>query len=140
MKTGERQRRQPKLPAVSEQMKAWSGALTAEIGCWPSVTVRPFFGFAAVYRRDRMFAALPGTRSLQNANSLAFKLESPVPRLRKLLQQDPRIESMQPAAPGDNSANRTRWFTFELSEDSDLHGALDWLARSYEAAAKGAKG
>ncbi len=31
---------------------------------------------------------------------------------------------------------KARWFTFELSTDVDLHDALDWLARGYEAAGK----
>ena len=121
-------------------MKAWSAALAAEIGNWPRVTVRSFFGFNALYRRDKMFAALPRTRSMQTANSLVFKLESPAPRLRAQLQQDSRIGSMQPAVRGETSTKGGRWFTFELSEDGDLHDALDWLGRSYDAAGKGAKG
>ena len=28
----------------------------------------------------------------------------------------------------------SRWFVFELSSDSDLNDALDWLRRAYEAA------
>ncbi len=32
--------------------------------------------------------------------------------------------------------SKTRWYTFELGSDSDLHGALDWLGQAYEAAGK----
>jgi hypothetical protein len=118
----------PKLPAVSEQMKAWSAALAAEFDGWPQVTARSFFGFTALYRRDRIFALLPRTRGMETANSLAFKLESPAARLRARLQQDPRIASTR--------MQKARWLTFELTSDKDLRDALDWLARAYEAAGK----
>jgi hypothetical protein len=29
---------------------------------------------------------------------------------------------------------KARWFTFELASDADLHQALKWLSRAYEAA------
>ena len=32
--------------------------------------------------------------------------------------------------------NNTRWFTFELACDADLHLALDWFGTAYEAANK----
>ncbi len=120
--------KRPKLPAVSEQMKEWSAALAAEIGGWPWVTARAFFGFTALYRRAKIFALLPRTRGMETANSLAFKLESPAPRLLAQLQQDPRIGSAQ--------MRKARWFTFELTADKDLRDALDCLARAYEAAGR----
>jgi hypothetical protein len=122
----------PKLPAVSEEMKAWSAALKAEISGWPGITLRSFFGFTALYRRDRIFALLPQTRGMETANSLAFKLQSPAPRLLARLRQDPRI--------GSAEMQKARWFTFELATAGDLRDALDWLARAYDAAAKAAKG
>jgi hypothetical protein len=118
--------RRPKLPAISDEMKVWSAALKAETGDWPGVKGRSFFGFTALYRRDRIFALLPRTRAMTTPNSLAFKLQSPKPRLLKRLQQDPRIGSTQ--------MQKARWFTFELAADGDLHHALDWLARAYDAA------
>jgi hypothetical protein len=121
-------RSQSKLPAVSEQMKAWSAALAAELGGWPQVTARSFFGFAALYRRDRIFALLPRTRGMETANSLAFKFVAPPPRVLTRLQQDRRIRSTQ--------MKKARWFTFELTSDADLHDALDWLGRAYDAAGK----
>src|SRR5260221_6647070 len=48
----------PQLPKVSEQMKAWSSALEAEVADWPHASTRSFFGFTAVYRKDKIFAAL----------------------------------------------------------------------------------
>ena len=113
-------------------MKAWSAALEAEIGDWPSVQSRAFFGFTAFYRRNKIFALLPRTRGMETANSLAFKLESPTARLLAKLQRDPRV--------GSTPMQKARWFTFELAADRDLHDALNWLARAYEAAGKTSKG
>src|ERR1039458_8889676 len=120
-------------------MKAWSAALKAEIGDWPGVKVRSFFGFTALYRRGRIFAPLPQTRGMGTPNSLAFKLKSPeprhplapAPRLLVRMRRDPRI--------GSTEMQKARWFTFELATDADLHDALDWLARSYDAAGKASK-
>ena len=121
-------RKHPKFPAVSEQMKAWSAALADELNDWPQVTARSFFGFTALYRKEFIFAALPRTRAMETANSLVFKVENPSARLRSRLESDRRIGSMD--------MQRARWFTFEVSSDSDLHDALDWLGRAYDAAAK----
>jgi TfoX/Sxy family transcriptional regulator of competence genes len=121
----------PKLPAVSEQMKAWSAALRDEVSGWAQVEARSFFGFTALYRKDLMFAALPRTRALETANSLVFKIENPTANLLDRLKSDPRIGSM--------SMQKARWFLFALSADADLHDALDWLGRAYDAASKPAK-
>jgi hypothetical protein len=40
------------------------------------VSTRAFFGFTALYRKERIFALLPRTRAMETANSLAFKLET----------------------------------------------------------------
>ena len=118
-----------KLPLVSEQMKAWSSALADEIAGWPQVATRSFFGFTALYRKDKMFGALPRTRAMQTPNSLVFKLETPAATERGRIEKDPRI--------GDMQMQKARWYTFEISSDSDLHEALDWLRRAYDAAPKG---
>lgn len=118
--------KRPKLPPISEAMQAWSAALRAETGDWPGVSLRSFFGFTALYRRDRIFALLPRTRAMETPNSLAFKLQSPAPRLLARMRKDPRI--------GSTEMQKARWFTFELTADGDLHHALDWLARAYDAA------
>ena len=116
----------PSLPAISEQMKAWSAALEAELVEWPRVSLRPMFGFKALYRGKRIFGVLPRTRGMGSANSLAFKLEGASPRVLARLNKDPRTQTtMMPAR---------RWFVFELSSDRDLKDAMDWLGRAYEAA------
>ena len=118
----------PKLPPVSDQMKAWSSALAAEVADWPQVTARNrFFGFTALYRVSRMFAALPRTRAMQTANSLVFKLKDVSSTVKKRLKSDSRVGSMQ--------IKNVRWFTFELSSDSDLHDALNWIGIAYDSVA-----
>jgi hypothetical protein len=112
-------------------MKAWSAALAVEVGSWPEVATRSFFGFTALYRKEKIFALAPRTRGMETANSLAFKFEAPSAAARARLEADPRIGSMQ--------IQKARWFTFELSSDADLHDALDWLGRAYEAAGRNKK-
>ena len=112
-------------------MKAWSSALAAEVAAWPKVSTRSFFGFTALYCEDRIFGMVPRTRGIDTANSFAFKLENPPPAVRQLLDSDPRRLSLQ--------LGTGRWFIYELSSDADLHDALEWLFRSYQAAATQAK-
>lgn len=119
--------RQPQ-PPISEEMKAWSTALANEAADWPDLTPRSFFGFTALYRRERMFAVLPRSRNLESANTIAFKFESPTVAVQKQLSSDLRIGSID--------RDNTRWCTFLLSSNADLHDALDWLAQAYEAVAK----
>ena len=117
-----------KLPPVSDQMKAWSAALAAEVAEWPRATARSFFGFGALYRGDNIFGMLPRTRSFGNGNLLAFRIDDATDRIKARLAKDPHI--------GRIDQNNSRWFTFELSCDAELHQALDWLGTAYEAASK----
>ncbi len=123
----------PKLPKVSEEMKAWSAALADEVASWPHVSARPFFGFTALYRGDKMFAALPRTRGWDSAKSLAFKWENRASSVSARLQEDSRLRIWS------SRLREARWFAFELSCDNDLHDALEWLGRAYDAAAKSKK-
>ena len=122
--------RQP-LPPVSEQMKAWSAALAAELRDWTQVTEKSFFGFTALYRGKTMFGLLPRTRSIFKGNAIAFKNDKLNPASKALLENDPRIAAFD--------KDKKRWFTFELAGDSDLHEALGFLARAFEAAGKPSK-
>ena len=118
----------PKLPPVSEEMKAWSAALAAEVESWPELSTRVFFGFTALYRRGRMFGALPRTRGMETPNGFAFKIEEPSPPIRMRLQSDSRVGSRQ--------MDKARWFTFEITSNADLHDALTWLEKAYRAGGK----
>jgi hypothetical protein len=109
-------------------MKAWSSALEAEVAEWPHASTRSFFGFTAVYRKEKIFAALPRTRAWGTANSLAFKLPTASTAVQSRIEKDSRV--------GYTLMGKTRWFTFELSSDADLHAALDWLGEAYTSAGK----
>jgi hypothetical protein len=113
-----------KSPPVSEQMKAWSTALAAELVDWPQVTQKSFFGFTALYRGKKMFALLPRTRSIFKSNAVAFCMDAANRSTRTLLEKDPRISAFD--------KGKTRWFTFELSGDADLHDALDYLGKALD--------
>ena len=119
-------RTRPRLPKITEEMKAWSAALGTEVMTWPAVTTRPMFGLTAVYRARRIFAVLPRTRCMDAPNSIAFKLESAGVRMRARAQRDPHISSF--------GVQKSRWLSFEMNCDADLHPALQWLSRAYEAA------
>ena len=127
--SAEVKRARPKLPKVSEEMKAWSAALTTEVAGLPQVRARGFFGFTALYRGNKIFALLPCTRAVETPNSLAFKLESPPWRILTRLQHDPRVAATE--------IEKARWFRFELNTSTDWRDALDWLGHAYEAAGKG---
>jgi predicted DNA-binding protein (MmcQ/YjbR family) len=114
-------------------MKAWSAALADEVRGWPHVSTRPFFGFTALYRGEKMFAALPRTRGWESANSLAFKLGTDASDVSARLEKDPHIRVWS------GKMQKARWFTFQLGSDADIHEALDWLGEAYEAAARSKK-
>jgi hypothetical protein len=114
-----------KLLPVSDQMKAWSSALAAELRDWPQLTQKSFFGFTALYRGKTMFGALPRTRSFQG-NSVAFRFDHANRAILAGIEKDPRIAAFD--------KDKKRWFLFELSSDADLHGALNYLAAAFEAA------
>lgn len=107
-------------------MKAWAAALAADLETWPQVGSRPMFGLTAWYRRDKIFALLPKTRGMDSPNSLAFKLQSMNPRLLARIRKEPRILATE--------IEKARWLSFELGCDADLHDALEWMSRAYEAA------
>jgi hypothetical protein len=80
-----------KLPPGTEQMKAWSAALTAELRGWPRVTQKSFFGFTALYRGRTMFGLLPRTPSLFQGNAVAFGLDRAQRLEQTLLTKDSRV-------------------------------------------------
>lgn len=124
MKIEKPQREQ--LPPLSEQMKAWSTALAAELREWPQVTQKCFFGFTALYRGKTMFGLLPRTRSIFKGNAVSFRMEAANRSTQFRLEKDPRISAFD--------KDKTRWFTFELSSDSDLHGAMEYLGKAFDRA------
>lgn len=115
-----------RFPRVSEEMKAWSAALGGELETWPQCRLRPFFGFHAAYRGQKIFGLLPWTRGLEPLNSVGFKLESAGPRILGLARSDPRMTFRE--------MQKKRWFMFTVSSNADLGEALEWFSRAYDAA------
>ena len=109
-------------------MRPWCAALADEVAGWPRAGARSFFGFTALYRGDNIFGLLPRMRGFGNGSLLAFRIDDISDQLKGRLQKDSRT--------GVFDQNNTRWFTFELSNAADLHDALDWLGRAYQAASQ----
>ena len=109
-----------KLARASEEMKEWSVLLGAELSSWPSVTSRRMFGMIVFYRSGVIFAALPRTRSFDSPRSIAFKLYSRSPQIRKQLEADPRIANPD-----------AKWISLELTGEKDLARALEWFDLAY---------
>lgn len=117
-------RKRPKMPPISEEMKQWSAMLKAELIGWPQVTSRPMFGMSGIYRRKKIFAALPVTRGFDTPSSIIFRFDPMPADLNQRALKEPRI------TPGK------RWFSFEVQSTEDLRDTLWWLNHAYEAAKK----
>ncbi len=118
----------PKLLPVSEETRRWSALLESELLTWPGVIAKRMFGFRAIYRGKRIFAALPNSRGFGPDPSILLKFDPLPAALLKQAQSDLRVHSNSPGK---------GWFSFTLTSDTDLHDALDWLSHSYEAAKPG---
>ena len=119
-------RDRPALVPISDEVRAWCGALESELVTWPQVVSKPMFGMLGLYREARIFAGLPRTRSF-GSDCLIFKLHNASPALRTRAQRDQRI-SINPMA-------KSGWITYHLHSQSDLRGALEWLQEAWEDAA-----
>jgi hypothetical protein len=117
-------RERPKMPPISEEMKQWSAMLKTELIGWPQVTSRPMFGMSGIYRRKKIFAALPVTRGFDTPSSIIFRFDPMPADLNQRALKEPRI------TPG------MRWFSFEIESTEDLREALWWLNQAYEVAKK----
>jgi hypothetical protein len=81
------------------------------------------------YRRGKVFAGLPLTRGFESPSAMVFKLPVLSPALRKRARVDARMSASL-------KASSKGWFSFEISNDSDLRDALFWLHRAHQAAGK----
>ena len=102
--------------------------LEFELLTWPGVIAKHMFGFRALYRGKRIFAALPNSRGFDPDPSILLKFDPMPLALLKRAESDLRIHTNSPGK---------GWFSFTLASDIDLHDALDWLSHSYESAKKG---
>jgi len=114
-----------KLLPVSEEMRRWSTLLESELLSWPGVIAKRMFGFRALYRRKRIFAALPYSRGFGPDASILLKFDPIPPALLKRAESDIRLHTNTPGK---------GWFSFALNSDADLRDALWWLNHSYESA------
>ena len=119
--------KRPRLRRVSEEMKRLAELLEGEVLDWPNVTSRPMFGMTGLYSGGKIFAVLPRTRALDVPDSIAFRLLKPSQQIVTELQNDERI--VTPTLAG-------KWISFVIQSDSDIHGALNWLALAYREAQK----
>ena len=107
----------PKLQRIGPEMQRWCALLEDEVSAWRQVHTRPMFGLVALYRGDRIFAALPRTRAAETANSLLIKL--------------PGVRSDRLAAA---SSPGKAWVSFEMESSDDLSKVLRLLQRAYKKA------
>jgi hypothetical protein len=117
----------PKLLPVSEETRRWSALLESELLSWPGVTAKRMFGFRALYRGKRIFAALPHSRGFGPDSSILLKFDPMPPALLRRAESDSRLHTNSPGK---------GWFSFTLASDADLHDALEWLNHAYETAGK----
>jgi hypothetical protein len=118
----------PKLLPVSGEARRWSALLESELLSWPGVITKRMFGFRAVYRGKKIFAALPNSRGFGPEASMLLKFDPMPPALLQHALNDSRVHGKTPGK---------GWFSFTLSSDTDLHDALEWLNHCYESARKG---
>jgi hypothetical protein len=117
-----------KLLPIAEETRRWSALLESELLSWPGVIAKRMFGFRAIYRGKRIFAALPHTRGFGPDTTILLKFDPVPPALLQRAQSDTRLHTNTPGK---------RWFSFTMSSDIDLHDALGWLNHSYESAKRG---
>ena len=118
----------PKLLPISEEARRWSALLESELLSWPGVIAKRMFGFRALYRGKRIFAALPNSRGFGPDASIILKFDLMSPVLLKRAQTDLRVRGNTPGK---------GWISFTLASDADLHDALEWLNQAYESGKQG---
>jgi hypothetical protein len=120
-------REMPSFPKISEEMQQWAAMLKQELLQWPQVRAKPMFGMMGIYRRKRIFAALPVSRGLTSPNSFILRFVPFPPELLERAKSEPRIGVGW-------TLRTTKWISFELNAEADLRNALWWLNQAYERA------
>jgi hypothetical protein len=128
---GVKKKRSASAPAatlfkVADEMKQWSALIAGELGTWPDVSTKKMFGMNSLYRGKVIFGALPGTRALFSASSIAFKLHDVSTKVQARVETDPGVHA--------SGGIGQKWFAFELTSAEDIRGALEWLSLAYEQA------
>jgi hypothetical protein len=103
------ERRRGALPKVSEEMKRWAALLEDELRGWPGVRFSRMFGMVACYRKDAIFALLPGSRAIGGPNCIGVK-------------------------PRPGAGTGKMWEFFAVESEAGLTGAIERLGEAYEKA------
>ena len=99
----------PKLPKISDEMKAWSAALEREVCDWPQVKASSFFGLVAFHHKDKIFALLPRTRAISAATPWVSNLMRPhlvSARVSKQMSASDHFKCRNPAGSALKSLRR----------------------------------
>ena len=127
--------RRATLKPTSAAGRRWAATLQLELEQWPGVTAKRAFGMVMVYRRDVVFAALPGTRALYEEDAILIKFARESPALAK------RIAAEKCFAPGTmqergkkKHGEGRKWRIYLLLQERDAREAVEWLAHAYELA------
>ena len=117
----------PKFPKISEEMRQWAAMLEQELKGWRQISSKPMFGMMGIYRRKKIFAALPVSRGLTSSNSIIFRFVPFPQELLERAKKEPRIGT-------GRTLQTAKWISFELNVEADLRDALWWLNQAYERA------
>jgi hypothetical protein len=128
------------MKPTSEAARRWADGLRAEVEQWPGVVLKRAFGMTLVYRRNVVFAALPGTRALFEEDAILIKFVRETAVLAK------RIAAARCFTAGSmeqqlrerkkKQGEGRKWRIYLLREERDAREAVEWLARAYEIASK----
>jgi hypothetical protein len=91
-------------------MRRRSALLAGEVLRWPGVRVGKMFGMQSVYREKRIFALLPGTRGLWEADAIMVKIH------------------------GLKGPEGKKWQSVVVEDDGALTAALERLDEAYRSA------
>ncbi len=86
------------------------------------------FGMQAFYRKGRIFAAVPRTRSPERSDSVIFKLQGTPAALAQKALSDPRVTT--------GFMPKAGWIAIRLGSMDDVRDVLDWFSQAYELAGK----
>jgi hypothetical protein len=103
-------KKRPSFALVGEEMRRRSALLAAEVLRWPGVRVGTMFGMQSVYRGKVIFAFLPTTRGLFEADAIMVK------------------------AHGTKGPEGKKWQSVVVKDDEALTAALERLDEAYRSA------
>ena len=124
------------MKPTSEAARRWADGLRTELEEWPDVSAKLAFGMTLVYRKDVVFAALPGTRALFEEDAILIKFARETPALAKRIAAERRFAAGSMERQRRKQGEGRRWRIYLLRDEKDAREAVEWLARAYEVAGK----